>query len=339
MDKSKIKILIFGGGAIGSHLTYCQLSNKTKIYTICRGEHYKTIKKKGLKLQVFQNDILKKEIILKESKNLIFLNDLKKLRGLTFDYIFITIKLKDIKKDLIKKILKYSNSNTAFIPPCTELPYWWFENILNKKNIHGLNDLSLSKYNKNIIGMTMWLSGKIIKPGETVISHVQRGYPLKEIDNKMKKKAFLLRKLISKKTMSPIVKNIYSEIYIKSINSFAFNLIALKTEFNNFQISKSKKTIKLIKEVINEFEIIVKRLKIPIYQTINSRINQTLLSKNHTMSMLNDYNFGRKVEIVHCWNNLSLLNKIFNTKTRLSKKIYKIVIRKLKRGKKNKKYF
>ena len=187
--------------------------------------------------------------------------------------------------------------------------------------------------------MTMWLSGKIVKPGETVISHVQRGYPLKEVNNKMKKKAFLLRKLISKKTMSPIVKNIYSETYIKSINSFAFNLIALKTEFNNFQISKSKKTIKLIKEVINEFEIIVKRLKIPIYQTINSRINQTLLSKNHTMSMLNDYNFGRRVEIVHCWNNLSLLNKIFNTKTRLSKKIYNIVIRKLKRGKKNREYF
>ncbi len=109
--------------------------------------------------------------------------------------------------------------------------------------------------------MTMWLSGKIVKPGETVISHVQRGYPLKEVNNKMKKKAFLLRKLISKKTMSPIVKNIYSEIYIKSINSFAFNLIALKTEFNNFQISKSKKTIKLIKEVINEFEIIVKKIK------------------------------------------------------------------------------
>ena len=339
MDKSKLKILIFGGGAIGSHLTYCLLSNKTKIYTICRGEHYKIIKKKGLKLQIFQNDILKKKIILKESKNLIFINDLKKLKKLIFDYIFITIKLKDVKKDLIKEILKYSDSNTTFIPPCTELPYWWFSNILNKKNIHGLNDLSLSKYKKNIIGMTMWLSGKIVKPGETVISHVQRGYPLKEVNNKMKKKAFLLRKLISKKTMSPIVKNIYSEIYIKSINSFAFNLIALKTEFNNFQISKSKKTIRHIKKVINEFEIIVKRLKIPIYQTINSRINQTLLSKNHTMSMLNDYNFGRKVEIVHCWNNLNLLNKIFNTKTRLSKKIYNIVIRKLKRDKRNRKYF
>ncbi len=183
--------------------------------------------------------------------------------------------------------------------------------------------------------MTMWLSGKIVKPGETVISHVQRGYPLKEVNNKMKKKAFLLRKLISKKTMSPIVKNIYSEIYIKSINSFAFNLIALKTEFNNFQISKSKKTIKLIKEVINEFEIIVKRLKIPIYQTISSRINQTLLSKNHTMSMLNDYKIGKKPELNHLWESFESLCKIIDIHMDFTESLYQKIVRKiyLKRNK------
>ena len=29
--------------------------------------------------------------------------------------------------------------------------------------------------------MTMWLSGRIIKPGYAEIKHVQRGYPIKEI--------------------------------------------------------------------------------------------------------------------------------------------------------------
>ena len=82
-----------------------------------------------------------------------------------------------------------------------------------------------------------------------------------------------------------------------------------------------------------EFEYIVKRLNIPIYQTINSRIKQTLLSKNHTMSMLNDFNSGRKVEIVNCWNNLNLLNKVFGTKTKLSKKTYELVMKKIKDAK------
>ena len=182
----------------------------------------------------------------------------------------------------------------------------------------------------------MWLSGKINKPGETIISHVQRGYPLKEVSRKMRIKALFLRKIISRKVISPKVKNIYSEIYIKSINSFAFNLVALKTELNNNQISRSKKTIKLIKDIMNEFEIIIKRLKIPIYQTVDSRIKQTLLSKNHTMSMLNDYRLGKKVEIDNCWKNLNFLNIILHTNTELSKNIYTSVIGKLKNVKKNK---
>lgn len=330
MDKSNIKILIFGGGAIGSHLTYCLTSNKTKVYTICRNKHYKYIKKKGLRLKIFSNDVLKKKITLKDTKSIIFLNNLDKIKKFKFDYIFITIKLKDVKKNLLKKILQHADKNTAIIPPCTELPYWWFENILKKKKIHKSKNLYPDKFKKNIIGMTMWLSGKIINPGETIISHIQRGYPLKEVNIKMKNKANILRKLLSKKVISPKVKNIYSEIFIKSINSFAFNLVALKTGYNNQQISRSKKALKLIANIMYEFEYIVKRLNIPIYQTINSRIKQTLLSKNHTMSMLNDFKTGRKVEIINCWNNLNLLNKAFDTKTKLSKKTYDLVTKKIK---------
>ena len=37
------------------------------------------------------------------------------------------------KKNLLKKILQHADKNTAIIPPCTELPYWWFQNILRKK--------------------------------------------------------------------------------------------------------------------------------------------------------------------------------------------------------------
>ena len=56
-----------------------------------------------------------------------------KIKKYKFDYIFITIKLKDVKKNLLKKILQHADKDTAIIPPCTELPYWWFQNILRKK--------------------------------------------------------------------------------------------------------------------------------------------------------------------------------------------------------------
>ena len=56
------------------------------------------------------------------------------------------------------------------------------------------------------------------------------------------------------------------------------------------------------------------------------------------MSMLSDYNSGRKVEIVNCWNNLNLLNKTLNTKTKISKKTYNFVIKKINHAKKNRTY-
>ena len=34
----------------------------------------------------------------------------------------------------------------------------------------------------------MWLSGKILAPGYAEIKHVQRGYPIKEVFKKNKKK-------------------------------------------------------------------------------------------------------------------------------------------------------
>jgi len=46
-------ILIFGGGAIGSHLAYCLNDNKNNIYLIARGLHLKKIIKDGLKIKIY----------------------------------------------------------------------------------------------------------------------------------------------------------------------------------------------------------------------------------------------------------------------------------------------
>ena len=155
--------------------------------------------------------------------------------------------------------------------------------------------------------MTMWLSGKMKKPGYAEIKHVQRGYPIKEVHPSKKSTTNKLRTIIKKRCISPNVRNIYSEIYIKAINSFAFNLIALDTEQNNFQLKKNENAIKSINKIFFEFDSIVSSLGIPIFQSASSRINQTLSSTRHTLSMLTDFKKGKKVEIAYLWKTLLLL--------------------------------
>ena len=333
-------ILIFGGGAIGSHLAYCLTNKKNRIFFISRGKHLKNIKKNGLKINIYQNDILKKKNLLKENKNLKFYSNIDYLKKRKFDYIFITVKLKNFTKKLLKEIIKLMKLDTAIIPPCTELSDWWLDNSFDKKNSTIFKKFRkksiLIKLKKNIIGMTMWLSAVITSPGIVKVRHIQRGYPLKEIDINMKSKADMLRSMIKKRCLSPTVKNIYSEIYIKVINSFAFNLIALKTGFNNAQIKQNKNAIYSIKRIMKEFEKIVIYLDVPIYQSIKSRINQTLSSKKHTMSMLTDFKKKKSLEINFSWKRLYFLSKLTNIKTNFSLKTYKFVYKKIYNAKRKK---
>ena len=318
-----MNILIFGAGAIGCHIAYCLKSRENSIFLISRGQHYTKLKTKGLKLEIYNNKNLEKKILLKETKNFVFFNDVNKInKKIKFDYIFITLKIHHINKKIIEKISKLINENTAVIPPCTNIPFWFFG--CYKKNIP-LSDeekfyLKLIKC-KNIIGMTLWLSAKITKPGYVRINHTQRGYPLKELNTKMKNHADLLRKMFKSKSKSPIVKNIRGEIFIKSLNALSFNLIALISEKNNYDLNRDKSLKLMIKKIMLEGEKILKKENIPFFQSADARINQTLSSSVHTMSMLSDFKKGKTLELETLWksfenaSNIAKISMPFTCKT------------------------
>tara|TARA_Y100000590_G_scaffold260859_1_gene292925 strand:- start:993 stop:1985 length:993 start_codon:yes stop_codon:yes gene_type:complete len=328
------KTLIYGGGTMGSFLGYCLYNSNHKIYFLCRNENYKACKKYGLTIQIYNNNILKKNITIKENKNFIFINNIKKIKNIFFDYIFITTKINNDLKTIFEKIEKFINKKTSIIPPCTSIPFWWFKCLSKEKHKFfekRLNNIFIKNLKRqNIIGMTMWLSGKIEKPGLVKISHIQRGYPLKEVFTKFKGKADKLRNDIRKKCKSPIVKNIYSEIFSKSINSLAFNLVALNSEKNNFDLKRSKKERKNIYQILLEGDHFLKNNKIKIFQSISSRINQTLSSTTHTMSMLNAYKNKKEIEIIKLWESFENLTAPLNYKMKTTKKIFSIVRKKIK---------
>ena len=182
---------------------------------------------------------------------------------------------------------------------------------------------------KNLVGMTMWLSGKIEKPGNVRISHIQRGFPIKEAFKEKKNQIDSLRKDIKKTTLSPKIKNIFSEIFIKSINSLAFNMIALKYEQNNFELNKNLKAKKEIIEILNEGDRILKMNNIKIYQSPISRVIQTLKSKKHTMSMLYALQNKKKIELKYLWSSFKYLKNYLKFNMKKTDKIYKYLEKKL----------
>ena len=104
------------------------------------------------------------------------------------------------------------------------------------------------------------------------------------------------------------------------INSFAFNLVAIKHDQNNKFLSTNPIAINEIKTIMKEFDSLVLKMGLKLNQSIESRISQTLSSTKHTMSMLNDLKKNKKIELFNQWKTLNMIrgiknDQIYNSKT------------------------
>jgi 2-dehydropantoate 2-reductase len=312
-----MKALIIGCGAIGGHIAYCLYENNFEVSIISRKNAYEKITKYGLKIQINRNKKIIKKKKIKINSSFRVYDSFRDIKNIKFDYIFIAVKLKDYNYNLIKSILKISKKETAIIPPCTNIPFWWlnhfYKNKIQKKNYFNL---------KNIIGMTMWISSVKKSSNEIVVNHIQRGYPLKSLHKKMNKKAKRLRDIFKVSCKSPLIKDVYSEIFVKSLNALAFNIAALYYQQNNKLLKKNLKAIQMIEKIMLEGEEIMKSLKIKHTQNYLERIKQTLSSSVHTMSMFYDYKKGRKLELKYLWKSFVEISKLSGINMSYTKKIY-----------------
>jgi 2-dehydropantoate 2-reductase len=324
-----MKVLIYGAGAIGSHIAYCMHSAGHTVFLLARGEHYLKMKENGLQIKIMDNQNLKDQKTIKEGPSFFIIDSLDRLNSQDLDYIFITVKLSSYIPENMVNLQPYMGKDTAIIPPCTKLPFWWFYNFGGKYNDLDFNsDFSQYFSKENIIGMTMWLSAVIESPGQVSLRHTQRGYPLKEIHPKMKTHADKLRAVFESTCMSPIVENIRSEMLIKSINAFAFNMVALDKGYTNQQLKENEKSKDSIRAIMEEGDQILKVLNLPIIQDIESRITQTLSSSKHTMSMLHDYKNGKDIELPYIWSGFQDMANVLGIHMRYSQTIYDQVMTK-----------
>ena len=94
-------------------------------------------------------------------------------------------------------------------------------------------------------------------------------------------------------------------------------------------LSQNKEAKNDIKNILEEGDVILKYNDIKIPQSPKSRIDQTLSSSKHTMSMLNSVNNNKKTELKALWKSFEKISKIFNHKMSFTKKNIIIVKRKI----------
>ena len=80
---------------------------------------------------------------------------------------------------------------------------------------------------------------------------------------------------------------------------------------------------------MTEGDQILKILDLPIIQSIEDRISQTLSSTKHTLSMLNDYKNGHQIELDYLWEGFNSFCKILKMDMEFSKYMYEKVMDKV----------
>ena len=106
-------------------------------------------------------------------------------------------------------------------------------------------------------------------------------------------------------------------------------MIALKYKQNNFELNRNSIAKKEIIKILTEGDKILKKNKINIYQSPQSRVIQTLRSKKHTMSMLHAYQNKKKIELKFLWESFENLKRYLKFNMNSTEKIYKRLIKKL----------
>ena len=81
---------------------------------------------------------------------------------------------------------------------------------------------------------------------------------------------------------------------------------------------------------MQEIDSLVENLKLPINQSVDSRIKQTLSSKRHTMSMLTDFKMNKKVELFNQWKSIKKIKNFSLKKIENTNNIFQEVKKKIK---------
>lgn len=307
MAEETFSVCIVGAGAIGCHIAYVLSRAGCDVTLIARGENLRALQEDGLQICLLGSCTERVRIRATDKPSEVG----------RVDYVFLTMKVCAYDSSILKFIAPLIDSATVILPPTTAIPYWFMHQMkgpLENRRLEKVDpDGSLwdGLPPQQVLGFTMWLSAVQEAPGKVALRHVQRGYPMGEIDGSRSERLEKLAAAFERGGVpAPRAACIRSEIFGKSLNSLAFNVVALLGDASNGVIAEVPEAVEVLRSVMCECEVLAHKLGLEIWQNADSRIQQTLAAKMHTMSNLHDFRLGKRLELGEIWNSMQNLAEL-----------------------------
>jgi 2-dehydropantoate 2-reductase len=293
LKERQLKVCIFGGGAIGGYIAgHLARSGLCDVSLVARGAQLEAIKKNGLRVVASHGEF---SVPVRATADT---NDLG-----AQDYVFLTLKSHQLDNAL-PQLAPLMTPATTVIPPTTGIPYYFFYGQPGPYADRRLTRLDPGNRQweaippRQALGCVYWIGAHMIAPGVVGQDGQNAGMPVGELDGSASPRVSALSQLLTDSGIPARVRdNIRGDIWVKFVNSLCWNPMAVLTMARMGEMGEAEGLVAIVERTMEEADAVGSKLGLKIPSAPAKRIATTLTAPMHKMSMLQDFESGRELEL------------------------------------------
>jgi len=286
-----LKVCVFGAGAIGGFLGAELSRTGVELSFVARGAHLAAMRAHGVRLQIDGEERVAHPTCTDTPAEL----------GVQ-DYLIIALKAHAIS-DAVESMAPLLDSGTCVVTASNGLPYWYFYGADRTPKQMTLEAVDPGRKQwdtlgpERAVGCVVFPAAEVVAPG--VIRHEHgRKFPIGEPSGERTRRIEQLHDLLTSAGLdAPIRDDIRDEIWLKLWGNLCFNPISALTHATVDIIAADPETRAICRSMMVEGKAIGERLGLHLRVDADRRIDGLGALGPHKMSMLQDLERGRSMEI------------------------------------------
>ncbi|MGE0232484.1 MAG: ketopantoate reductase family protein [Flavobacteriaceae bacterium] len=285
-----MKICIFGAGAIGGIIAgQLARAGLCEVSVVARGQTLEAIRRRGLTV-VLPDETFTVPVRATDDPAELGVQD----------YLLLTLKAHQMDRAL-DGIATLIGPDTAVLPPTTGLPHYFFTGASATKTpgvplIDPTGRQAELMPAKNVLGIVYWIGARTVAPGTVAQDGAKAGCPIGELDGSPSPRVTRLAELLTGSGIpSKVNANVRGAIWVKFVNSLCWNPLGILTLARNGQIAEHCGDI--LHKMMEEADSAARVLGVEVPQPPAKRIALTASGASHKMSMLQDLEKGKPLEL------------------------------------------
>ena len=284
-----MKVCVFGAGAIGGLFGVALTDAGADVSVVARGAHLQAIRKHGILLQIEGAEKVAHVRCSDDPADL----------GVQ-DYVVIALKAHAISS-AVESMLPLLGPETHVVTASNGVPYWYFQGREFADTTIDAIDPGRHQWRllgpERAIGCVVFPAAEVTAPG--VIRHEHgRKFPIGEPDGTRTRRVKQLQDLLVQGGLeAPIRDDIRDEIWLKLCGNVCFNPVSALTHATLDVIATDPGTRSVCRAMMEETRNVGDRIGARLRVDIDRRLDGAAAVGAHKMSMLQDLERGRTMEI------------------------------------------